>query len=116
LGGKSWITDQPWIWDEPLSKVAAGLDIAAAREKLARRFNRRPVRLPKSVEVERAWEEHNESIRHPIGPRRRASTRGAAERVFPGATRDLITIRTKPISALPRERREEHQQRERTEK
>jgi hypothetical protein len=36
------------------------------------------------------------------------------ERVFPGATKDLITIRTKPISALPRERQEEHQQRERT--
>jgi hypothetical protein len=66
------------LWDEPLSKVTAGLDIAAAREKLARRFNRRPVRLPKPVEVERAWEEHNESIRHPIGPRRQASTRGVA--------------------------------------
>jgi hypothetical protein len=33
--------DQPWIdhwptWDEPLSKVVAGVDIAAARERLAR--------------------------------------------------------------------------------
>jgi hypothetical protein len=37
------------------------------------------------------------------------------ERVFPGATKDLITIRTKPISALPRERREGHQRRERSE-
>jgi hypothetical protein len=45
-------------WDEGLSKITAAFDIAAAREKLARRFNRRPVRLPKSIEVERAWEEH----------------------------------------------------------
>jgi hypothetical protein len=45
-------------WDEPLSKIIAALDIAAAREKLARRFNRRPVRLPKAIEVERAWEQH----------------------------------------------------------
>ena len=54
---------QPWvdhwpIWDEPLSKITAALDIAAAREKLARRFNRRPVRLPKAIEIERAWEQH----------------------------------------------------------
>jgi hypothetical protein len=55
--------DQPFVdswplWDEPLSKVTAALDIEAAREKLARRFNRRPVRLPKAIEVERGWEEH----------------------------------------------------------
>ena len=53
------MSDQPFIdnwplWDEPLSKITAALDIAAAREKLARRFNRRPVRLPKAVEIERA--------------------------------------------------------------
>jgi hypothetical protein len=36
--------DQPFVdhwpmWDEPLSKITAPFDIAAAREKLARRFN-----------------------------------------------------------------------------
>jgi hypothetical protein len=75
--------EQPFVdcwplWDEGLSKIPAGLDIAAAREKLARKFNRGPVRLSKAIEVERAWEEHNASIRHSIGPRRQASTRGAA--------------------------------------
>lgn len=58
--------DQPYVdfplWDEPLSKITAALDIMAARERLARRFNRRPVRLPKAEEIERAWEEHNETI------------------------------------------------------
>src|SRR6516164_67284 len=54
---------QPWIdewpmWDEPLSKVNAALDIAAARERLARKFNRKPVRLAKAIEIERAWEQH----------------------------------------------------------
>jgi hypothetical protein len=52
-----WIDDWP-LWDEGLSKFPAALDIAAAREKLARRFNRRPVRLAKAIEIERAWEEH----------------------------------------------------------
>jgi hypothetical protein len=56
------VDEQPFVdfplWDEPLSKITAALDIAAARERLARRFNRRPVRLPKKVEVERAWEQH----------------------------------------------------------
>jgi hypothetical protein len=41
-----------------LSKITAAFDIATAREKLARRFNHRPVRLPKAVEIERAWEQH----------------------------------------------------------
>jgi hypothetical protein len=55
--------DQPWIdrwpmWDEPLSKLPAALDIDGAREKLARGFNARPVRLPKATEIERAWEQH----------------------------------------------------------
>jgi hypothetical protein len=55
--------EQPWIdewptWDEPLSKINAALDIAAARERLGRKFNRRPVRLSKAIEVERAWEQH----------------------------------------------------------
>jgi hypothetical protein len=55
--------EQPFVdfwpmWDEPLSKVTAAFDIAAAREKLARRFNRRPVRLPREIEIERAWEEY----------------------------------------------------------
>ena len=46
------------MWDEPLSKVRAALDIAAARERLARKFNRKPVRLAKAIEIERAWEQH----------------------------------------------------------
>jgi hypothetical protein len=55
--------EQPWVdhwpmWDEPLSKIRAAFDIDGAREKLARRFNRRPVRLAKAIEIERAWEEH----------------------------------------------------------
>ena len=55
--------EQPFVdcwplWDEPLSKLPAAFDIDGAREKLARRFNRRPVRLPKPVEIERAWEAH----------------------------------------------------------
>jgi hypothetical protein len=54
--------EQPFVdcwplWDEPLSKLPAAFDIAAAREKLARRFNQ-PVRLSKAIEVERSWEEH----------------------------------------------------------
>jgi hypothetical protein len=53
-----WIDDWP-LWDEPLSKITAALDVEAAREKLARRFNRRPVRLSKLTEIERAWERHN---------------------------------------------------------
>ena len=57
------VDEQPWIdewpmWDEPLSKVRAALDIAAARERLARKFNRRPVRLSKAIEIDRAWEQH----------------------------------------------------------
>ena len=55
------VDDQPWVdnwpmWDEPLSKVPAAVDIAAARIKLARRFNARP--LPKEIEVDLAWAEH----------------------------------------------------------
>jgi hypothetical protein len=57
------MSEQPWVddwpqWDEPLSKITAAFDIAAAREKLARRFNRHQVRLPKAIEIERAWEQH----------------------------------------------------------
>jgi hypothetical protein len=59
------MNEQPFVdswplWDEPLSKITAAFDIEAAREKLARRFNQRPVRLSKAVEVERAWEQHKE--------------------------------------------------------
>jgi hypothetical protein len=58
------VNEQPFVdfplWDESLSKITAAFDIAAAREKLARRFNRRPVRLSKAIEVERAWTQHNE--------------------------------------------------------
>jgi hypothetical protein len=64
--GHSWegiMDEQPFVdhwpvWDEPLSKITAAFDVAAAREKLARKFNRRPVRLSKEVEVERAWVQH----------------------------------------------------------
>jgi hypothetical protein len=60
--------EQPFIdhwpvWDEPLSKITAAFDIEAAREKLARRFNRRPVRLAKVIEIERAWREHREKTK-----------------------------------------------------
>jgi hypothetical protein len=62
------MSDQPYIthwpmWDEPLSKIPAPFDLAAAREKLARKFNRRRVRLAKCVEIERAWEQHREQRR-----------------------------------------------------
>jgi hypothetical protein len=72
-------TEQPWVdnwpmWNEPLSKVTAALDIAAAREKLARKFNQRRVRLAKEIEIERAWEQHTLSTR----PRQQDSTSGAA--------------------------------------
>jgi hypothetical protein len=77
MNEQPFVDDWP-MWDEPLSKVTAACDLALAREKLARRFNRRPVRLPKAIEVERAWEEHNESIRHSTGSRRRSSARSAA--------------------------------------
>ena len=58
------MNEQPWVdswpmWDEPLSKVRAALDIAAARERLARKFNRKPVRLSKAIEIDRAWEQHS---------------------------------------------------------
>ena len=61
-------TEQPWVdhwpmWDEGLSKIRAAFDIAAAREKLACRFNHHPVRLPKAVEIERAWEQHHKGGR-----------------------------------------------------
>jgi hypothetical protein len=58
--------EQPWIdewplWDEPLSKVTAPLDIISARWRLAKRFNVRMPAIPTAVlerEVERAWDEH----------------------------------------------------------
>ena len=55
--------EQPWVdswplFEEAYSKFPVLLDIAAAREKLARRFNHRPVRLDKATEIERAWAEH----------------------------------------------------------
>jgi hypothetical protein len=42
LEGARHMTEQPFVdhwpvWDEPLSKITATFDIAAAREKLARR-------------------------------------------------------------------------------
>jgi hypothetical protein len=54
--------DQPYVefplWDEPLSKLPCAIDIAAARERLARKFNRKPVRLSKAIETDRAWQAH----------------------------------------------------------
>jgi hypothetical protein len=59
---------QPYVdhwpmWDEPLSKITAPFDIERARERLARRFNSRPVRLPKTIEIERAWDQHRRTYR-----------------------------------------------------
>jgi hypothetical protein len=76
------VSDQPFVdcwpmWDEPLSKVPAAFDIDGARERLARKYNARPVRLPRAVEIERSWEAHNESVRRSIGPRRKANARNA---------------------------------------
>ena len=55
--------DQPWIdhwplsqFDEARSKFPALVDIEAARIKLARRFNSKP--LPKAIEVDLAWQAH----------------------------------------------------------
>ena len=55
---------QPYVdawpmWDEPLSKIPCQpvpVDIAAARLRLARRFN--SGRLPKEIEMDIAWHEH----------------------------------------------------------
>jgi hypothetical protein len=55
-----WITDWP-MWEEPLSKVTAPLDVAGARWRLAKRFNARPPVIPTAVkerEVESAWVQH----------------------------------------------------------
>ena len=67
--------DQPFVdhwpvWDEPLSKVVAALDIVAARWRLALRFNARLPKKPLMVldrEIDRAWDEHR---RKPQGARR----------------------------------------------
>jgi hypothetical protein len=53
--------EQPWIdswpmYEEAFSKFPVLADIAQARIKLARKFNRV---LPKNVEIELAWSEHN---------------------------------------------------------
>ena len=53
--------EQPFVdhwpmWDEPLSKITAAFDIAAARVKLARRFNSKP--LPRETQIDLAWKEH----------------------------------------------------------
>ena len=52
--------EQPWIdrwpmFEEAYSKFPVLADIAQARLKLARKFNRA---LPKYVEIELAWNEH----------------------------------------------------------
>ena len=43
-------------FDEARSKLPCLADVEAARIKLARRFNARP--LPKEIEVDLAWAEH----------------------------------------------------------
>jgi hypothetical protein len=57
MDAQPWIDEWP-MWDEGLSKITAAFEIAAARETLARRFSRRPVRVPRAVEIERAWDQH----------------------------------------------------------
>jgi hypothetical protein len=54
------MSEQPWIDDWPMfeeafSKFPVLADIEAARLRLARKFNRA---LPKDVEVELAWRQH----------------------------------------------------------
>jgi hypothetical protein len=54
-------TEQPYIdrwplFEEAYSKFPVLADIKAARVKLARRFNSRP--LPKAAEVDLAWQRH----------------------------------------------------------
>jgi hypothetical protein len=53
--------DQPFVdhwpmYAEAYSKFPVLADIKAARIRLARRFNARP--LPKAIEVDLAWEAH----------------------------------------------------------
>jgi hypothetical protein len=64
------MTDQPQPWidewplskfDEARSKLPVLADIEAARIKLARRFNSRP--LPKAIETDLAWKEHHRARR-----------------------------------------------------
>jgi hypothetical protein len=58
--------EQPWIdswpvWDEPLSKIAAPLDIETARWRLAKRFNSRMLAIPAAIraqEIDHAWNLH----------------------------------------------------------
>jgi hypothetical protein len=59
-------TDQPFVDNWPMyaeaySKFPVLADIKAARVKLARRFNARP--LPKATEVHLAWQEHQKMRR-----------------------------------------------------
>ena len=54
------MSEQPWIDDWPMfeeafSKFPVLADIEVARLRLARKFNRA---LPKDVEVELAWRQH----------------------------------------------------------
>ena len=44
------------MYEEAHSKLPVLADIEAARIKLARRFNSKP--LPKEIEVDLAWERH----------------------------------------------------------
>ena len=55
--------DQPWIDDWPLfeeahSKFPVLADVGAARVRLARRFNSKP--LPKDLQTDLAWKEHRQ--------------------------------------------------------
>jgi len=58
--------DQPWVdrwpmYEESHSKFPCLADVEAARIKLARRFNSRP--LPKATEVRLASQEHRKTRR-----------------------------------------------------
>jgi hypothetical protein len=57
--------EQPWVdhwplFEEAHSKFPVLADIEAARIKLARRFNSKP--LPKATEVDLAWQEHRRRL------------------------------------------------------
>jgi hypothetical protein len=55
------MTDQPWIdewpmFEEAYSKFPVLADVEAARVKLARKYNSKG--LPKHIEIELSWREH----------------------------------------------------------
>jgi hypothetical protein len=90
--GQPWVDDWP-LFEEACSKFPVLADIEVARLRLARKFNRA---LPKEIEIgaqEKAVTNFPLVRGGKIPP---AALRWLAEveRVFPGAARDIITIRT----------------------